>query len=638
MNRSLLLLLLAVLFTLDASADAVPAATPVAFNGTTVIGADWRKALVGAGIKPGAAGGAEASGEMGGVAGGVRLITLRQPEHAYSLQATVLNEIAVKKGDTLLLRFAARSLQADRNTGSTKLKVGFSKNAPDWDSSYSGEIGVGAAWQRFDMPFVAKNDFAPREARVVFQFGYPAQQAEVADLQLIRYPAEVGVAALPKTERFADTYPAEVVDAELARIVAMRKALESVSDPSPAHGRTLHVATDGAASGDGSAARPFASIPQALAIVQPGDTILVAAGDYRHTTGIAVRTSGRPDAWIKIKAAPGVRPRLISSGWSGIELRGGIAYVEIDGFELTWVPNPADKTPVHGSGIAPMYASHHIRILNNIVHGFGTGGIITLDADYIHIEGNVAYNNAKTSPYGGSCISLCRAFDFDLKPGYHNVIRRNVCYDNELLVSVLETSGGNGKALTDGNGIIIDVFNRSRANPLKPHYEDRNGPLAPYHGRTLIENNLMYDNGGRGIHIFRSSNVDVVNNTTAMNQKSADIQAGEYTAIEASGVVFVNNIAYGRKDKRANSQDGSSRVIWLNNLFYNHADVLRHAGMVESDPLFTAPGPTAAAEGFALQPGSPARGKAIAQVAPPVDMTGRARLAEGVADLGALQR
>jgi hypothetical protein len=63
--------------------------------------------------------------------------------------------------------------------------------------------------------------------------------------------------------------------------------------------------------------------------------------------------------------------------------------------------------------------------------------------------------------------------------------RRNVCFDNELKVSTQESSGGNGKALTDGNGIIIDVFNRSRANPLKPHGQTKTARSVAYRGRTL---------------------------------------------------------------------------------------------------------------------------------------------------------
>ncbi len=77
-------------------------------------------------------------------------------------------------------------------------------------------------------------------------------------------------------------------------------------------------------------------------------------------------------------------------------------------------------TAIHGSGFAPHYASHHIRIMNNIVHGYGTAGVAGLDSDYIHVEGNVFYDNAKTSPYGGSAISLCRSFNWDDDSGYHH--------------------------------------------------------------------------------------------------------------------------------------------------------------------------------------------------------------------------
>ena len=230
---------------------------------------------------------------------------------------------------------------------------------------------------------------------------------------------------------------------------------------------------------------------------------------------------------------------------------------------------------------------------------------------------------------------LCRGFNFDENPGYHNVVSGNVCYDNELKVATQNLSGGNGKALTDGNGIIIDSFQNSRANPLKPHNEDRNGPLKPYHQRTLIENNLIYDNGGRGIHVFRSDKVDVINNTTYMNQKTPDINAGEITFIQSADGVIANNICYARSGKRANTQDGSSQVIWTSNLFYNSDDILIHDGILVADPQFAAASLTAKPDGFRLQKSSPARGKALANIAPASDLSGQPRPANGPVDLGA---
>ncbi|MBC8009181.1 MAG: right-handed parallel beta-helix repeat-containing protein [Burkholderiales bacterium] len=621
--RSLLLRLSALLISVLPAVSAAPVPDPVSvsFKGEPVIRDDWRDTLLASGQALKKFGHVEA----GSTGDSVRFVTIEQPPHIYSLQAQVLNTAPVKTGDTLFIRFAARSIKAEAATGVTKLRVNFSRSAPPWEASHSSEVGLSSEWQRFDIPFACKNDFAPGQGRLAFTYGFPAQTLELADIQVLRYdPQKVAVSDLPKTRRFADPVSAETLQTELARIARLRAELDAVKDPAPAKGRVLSVS-------------PSDSIQDALDRAQPGDTILVAAGTYDTGRGLSVRNSGHPDAWIKLHAAPGARPKLISSGWSGIELRGGIGYVEIAGFELEWIADPANTDPVHGAGIAPMYASHHIRILNNVVHGFGTGGIVSLDCDYLHIEGNVIHNTSKTSPYGGSAISLCRAFDFDKFEGYRNVLRGNIAYDNELTVVTQVSSGGTGRTLTDGNGIIIDVFNKSRANPLKPHGEDRDGPLAPYTGRTLIENNLMHDNGGRGIHVFRSSHVDVVNNTTHMNQKSRDIQAGELTAVESSHVVFLNNLCYGRLDKRGNTQDGSSRVIWHRNLFFNVADVLVHDGIIEADPLFVAPAHDAKSDGFRLRPGSPALRAGALLGAATTDLEGRPRPAKGPIDIGAYQ-
>ncbi len=579
-------------------AGEVPQASPLAAAGTLASPPDWRASMLRLWTTPPETGAVEAS------EAGVKLITRKQPEHLYNLQARLPNVIPLAKNDTLLLRFAARSLAADKATGVTKFQIHFQNRA------YAGELGLSSDWQRFDIPFTCKDDVAAMATSLLIRFGYPPQIAEIADLQLLRFGPETALSTLPKTRRFADSYASEVVARQISRISSMKSQISA--GPVPANGRTLHVSPHGNAAGQGMPESPFGSIPQALAVVKPGDTILVAAGKYREKRGINVKTSGRPDAWIKIKAAPGARPKIISSGWGGFYLNGGVAYVEIEGFELVWTPDPEAKQEAHGVGIAPSYGSHHLRFLNNVIHGFGTGGICALDCDYLHVEGNLIYNTAKTSPYGGSAISLCRAFDFDASKGYRNIIRGNICYDNELKVIVQVASGGNGHTLTDGNGIIIDVFNRSRANPLKPHYKDRDGPRAPYHGRTLVENNLIYDNGGRGIHVFRSSNVDVVNNSCYMNQKSADINAGEFTAIESDQVVFANNVAYGRKEKRGSAQDGSTRVIWTRNLFFNSEDYVVHDGLIEADPQFAAAALTGPPSGFLLKPGSPALGCGIA--------------------------
>ena len=67
---------------------------------------------------------------------------------------------------------------------------------------------------------------------------------------------------------------------------------------------TLHVATDGADTADGSAGRPFRTINRAAELAQPGDTVLVHAGEYREW--VRPRRGGLSAARrITYQAAPG---------------------------------------------------------------------------------------------------------------------------------------------------------------------------------------------------------------------------------------------------------------------------------------------------------------------------------------------
>jgi hypothetical protein len=164
----------------DADADtAPPAAVGVPRGGTPVLPADWRANLLSQWTKPNAFGAVESTAD------GVRLVTRTQPEHLYGLQAVLLTRTPVKKGDTMLIRFAARSLQPDKSTGVTKISVTFSKASPEWDSSYKGEIGLGAEWQRYDIPFTCKKRLRAEGGAGRGHVRLSAQVAEIADLQVL---------------------------------------------------------------------------------------------------------------------------------------------------------------------------------------------------------------------------------------------------------------------------------------------------------------------------------------------------------------------------------------------------------------------------------------------------------------------
>src|SRR3954447_2831474 len=80
----------------------------------------------------------------------------------------------------------------------------------------------------------------------------------------------------------------------------------------------LHVATAGSDTADGSEATPFRTIGRAAAIAQPGDTVLVHAGEYREW--VAPRRGGlRDQRRIIYEAAAGehvvIKGSEVVTGW-----------------------------------------------------------------------------------------------------------------------------------------------------------------------------------------------------------------------------------------------------------------------------------------------------------------------------------
>ena len=81
--------------------------------------------------------------------------------------------------------------------------------------------------------------------------------------------------------------------------------------------RTYYVSASVARSGDGSASRPFATISEAAALAQPGDTVQVAPGVYREY--VDPKNAGREDARItyrsEIPGAAVITGAEVIRGW-----------------------------------------------------------------------------------------------------------------------------------------------------------------------------------------------------------------------------------------------------------------------------------------------------------------------------------
>ncbi|OQD57339.1 hypothetical protein BM536_005005 [Streptomyces phaeoluteigriseus] len=175
--------------------------------------------------------------------------------------------------------------------------------------------------------------------------------------------------------------------------------------------------------------------------------------------------------------------------------------------------------------------------------------------------------------------------DVDNETGYKNCIRNNVTYDDENKIEWWECD-----CISDGNGIIVDST---------LHAQEENG--EPYRGRTLVANNISYNNGGTGIHAYSSSHVDIVNNTAYLNSRSPGDQQPQFRGMASEDVRVLNNISVARPGKATNSMYGNTDVRYDYNTYYGgtEPEVLgRHD--VLGDPGLRRPGIDPASADFQL--------------------------------------
>ena len=397
---------------------------------------------------------------------------------------------------------------------------------------------------------------------------------------------------------------------------------------------TFYVDPSGNNSNPGTASQPWRTIQFAVTKVTPGDTVLVGNGTYREK--VIITRSGTPDNYIVLKSINrwGAKVEIAETGKTdGIKIAAN--YVTVDGFEI-YDPNLGPER--HGNCIT-VWENHHVNILNNKVHDCGGAGIQVGRFDYVLIENNVAYGNAKYNPNQSSGIGLFQARAVDNLPGYHIIVRNNRSYDNINIV----LSSNNNIGTTDGNGIIVDNF------------ENEGADAGPYPHRTLIENNLSYNNGGKGVHLFKSDYVDVFNNTSFHNNtdtRNTGTWRAELSLVYSKDTVWRNNIgvanpgdgvlAWNRAILIARSED----MIWENNISYNGSagDIsvnFSGTSVGESDlannllgvnPMFN----NAANGDFTLQSNSPAIDAGSDQIVSFGDIDYKAREA-GKVDIGAFE-
>ncbi len=371
----------------------------------------------------------------------------------------------------------------------------------------------------------------------------------------------------------------------------------------------------------------YNSIQSAVDAAQPGTEIVVENDTYTESIWIAkakltLRSASKHGAKI-------VAPQKKDAFGLGEDAN----YITLEGFDITAPGGTGIQT--NQTGIKHVL-NHHTIVKNCYIHDCGGGGIQLNHGDYRTVECNVVRRCALTGPWGQSGISFWQAIALDREPGFHIIVRGNILSDN--------SNPPNG---TDGNGLIIDDFRNTQhgsTNGIYPNY-------------TLVENNLAYHNGARGIHVFLSDHVVLRNNTAYHNNWDNTNDAtwrGELSCINSSDVKWYNNIAVASSAVNADNTammdgGGNQGTEWTGNLFFDsdkptvpsvkisggaNRDAVLASNLVATDPQFVAPGIDADAD-FRLKGSSPAIGTAVAASASTTDVLGRTR--DNRPDIGAYE-
>jgi hypothetical protein len=421
-------------------------------------------------------------------------------------------------------------------------------------------------------------------------------------------------------------------------------AIEHASQPTAQASDAIYcVATDGDDSNPGTSTLPWRTLSKAALEAQAGDTVLIRGGEYREQ--LSPTHSGQPSAYITFKAQSGEQVVLRgndSTDQNGVFVR-GLSYIVFENLTVRGFQQ----------GFGCQAPGHHIVVRrsvfeNNLSVGISSSGHLPGTdkdcCDYLTIEDNIVRYNGyhldgrpATAPGEGwgSGISLQPdsnpyVFDTDYAR-FHSVIRRNTVYHN------YDGTGGDADDDADhseGHGIIID----------------RGGNIAP----LLIENNLIFGNGGVCIAPLGSQNVWIVGNTCYKNGTDPlfapqDVQGeiiGFNSVTPIKNLHVLNNIAYAREGEKATLflEVDPYQLDIRNNVWFGSSSSESiypspyGKDYVFADPQFVNPSIDPQVADFHLSPGSPAIGQGTSELPAGIqtdDHDGLARLGQGYYDPGA---
>lgn len=458
-----------------------------------------------------------------------------------------------------------------------------------------------------------------------------------------------------------------------------------------AHASTLVVAGDTVNMLGGTYNAPFADM-----LYQTTNGTLANPITYQNYNGQHVILNGSQSNQILHIAAN----NIIISGFelAGNTLGMNLHNAMVNAANLTnnnWAASPL----YNASGLVVDHNDgnyhNHVTIQNCYVHDFPQDGITTQFGDYITVANCVSSNNSFYSPFAGSGISIGFNHDIDANTGFKTFVYNNKVYGNCNLVpndfATVITLLTNG-ATTAGNAYlhfanttnmqpgfpVFDVTNPFSITPpsyiltvgtnfvilsnavtqtvssgdtiymgqitdgegiiIDDNGNDQDDGKA-YQGKTLVYNNLAWNNGSSGILAFDSANVTIIYNTCWQNQQIPLSFPNYEIGIQSAWHVDVHNnimVAIASRpifvDDSTNTSSLSFNLVWGGNGTANAG-----TNNVTADPKFINPTMFTNNNNFGLLQTSPAIDAATTAFKVSTDILGIARPQNKGWDMGAYE-
>ncbi|OZV83058.1 hypothetical protein CA850_06005 [Micromonospora echinospora] len=316
----------------------------------------------------------------------------------------------------------------------------------------------------------------------------------------------------------------------------------------PAAGATdIHVAPDGSDSGTGSAGSPYATLGHAVAVVRPGQTIVLRGGTHRLTAPVVITTSGTAGQRITLSSHPGERAvvdasRVPTGEWA---ITQRASHWTVRGLEITNAPGHAYVCVSCRQSVFSRLSVHDNGGIGLLLRGPGTVANQVLESDF--------HGNHDTTDDGGTADGLA----FKYGSGTGNLVRGCRMYHNSadgLDLSEFTDPVTVERSWAFGNGVDrwdTPGFDAGGGNGFKLG----GGDPAP-RVRHVVTQSAAWDNAGYGFTESGNHGTLRITRSTAYRNGKAGF------AFVGSAAVLRQNLALANEDEtwlgdRVDDEDNS---------------------------------------------------------------------------------